>query len=80
MNFTDKFLDPYRHQDYPDDVLVKFMPEELEPGVTLEAMWVRLREKINPHLFKGILLNQPLYETTPHHQYDEVLVLYLMMN
>ena len=49
-----QIIDPYRDDTYPDDVLVYFIREDIEP----EAMWVRLEED-NDTYMTGRLLNEP---------------------
>lgn len=49
-----KELDPYRHADYPDDIIVVFYDEEKGP----EFCWVRCENCQVPR-FIGTLLNEP---------------------
>ena len=47
-------MDPFRHPEYPDDILVMLFREGLQP----EGCWVRC-ESFDPHGFYGPLLNEP---------------------
>ena len=48
-------LDDVRNQEYPDDILVFFFKEGLNP----EGMWVRYEDYDEEHDILGRLLNQP---------------------
>ena len=49
-----KNLDPFRHPDYPDDVVVYFFSAEHKP----ELLWVRC-VSVDENILSGELLNEP---------------------
>ncbi len=60
------FLDPLRHENFIDDILVLFYKETLQP----EGCWVRIKDIVDlhseEHAFVGTLLNEPNQEFGCH--------------
>lgn len=53
-----EILDSSRHEDYPDDIQVIFIKENLEP----EGMWVRCENIAEGSLIEAKLMNSPYQE------------------
>lgn len=53
-----ELLDEFRHEQYPDDVEVVFIKEDLQ----MEKMWVRYEKIIDAPIIEGKLLNQPFQD------------------
>lgn len=70
----DKSIDKFRHSEFVNDVLVFIMPEDGNVDC-LEAVWCRLVEQVEDHLFKGILLNDLVVNKGLHDTGDVLLIL-----
>ena len=72
------FLDPFRHEDYPDDVLVRIVNHRYRKK---EQIWVRLNKYLGKDgdiaAFIGILLDEPFDDIYGMHSHDEILVGYI---
>ena len=69
-------LDPFRHEDYPDDVQVHIQNHELRKQ---ELIWARLKQyvgvsKENISVFIATLLDEPFADIYDMHHNDEILV------
>lgn len=72
------FLDPFRHEDYPDDVLVLIINHQYRKK---EQIWVRLNKYIGKDdsitAFLGTLLDEPFDDIYGMHSHDEILIGYI---
>lgn len=68
------YLDPFRHEDFPDDLLVVLFEQGQKP----EKIWVRCAEYVGQkecrRYFKAKLLNEPFDEGYGLHNGDEVIL------
>ena len=73
-----EMLDPFRHEDYPDDVLVLIINHQYRKK---EQIWVRLNKYIGKDdsidAFTGVLLDEPFDDIYGMHYNDEILIGYI---
>ncbi len=73
-----EMLDPFRHEDYPDDVLVLIINHHYRKK---EQIWVRLNKYIGKDdsidAFTGVLLDEPFDDIYGMHYNDEILIGYI---
>ena len=72
-------LDPFRHEDYPDDVLILIQNHEHRKQ---EQIWARLKQyvgvsKENISVFIATLIDEPFADIYDMHHNDEILVGYI---
>ena len=71
-----EMLDSFRHEDYPDDVLIFIRNYE---QCKQEQIWARLKQFVgvneeNIYIFTAILLDEPFADIYDMHNNDEILI------